>query len=103
MCSTSTAPASLAISAARLASLANHLRLLRGLAEGRHLRAAQRPPAAPGPRGRRPKRRALRVRAGLPDHQDLRQRAPRGPGHGRGKAHHRPQAPPRHGHPRHCC
>ncbi|UQT61292.1 IS5 family transposase [Streptomyces durmitorensis] len=35
--------------------------------------------------GRGPRARALRPHAGLPDHQDLRQRAPRRPGHDAGK------------------
>ncbi|MCX5535196.1 transposase [Streptomyces sp. NBC_00006] len=62
------------------------------MADRRRVRAAHRPAAAPAPRGRGPQHGALRLRAGLPDHQDLRQRAPGGPGHRRRKADHRPQA-----------
>ncbi|MFF4121655.1 transposase [Streptomyces sp. NPDC001714] len=56
---------------------------------GRGVRAAHRPAAARGPRSRGPRRGAVGLRAGLSDHQDVRPRTPRGPGHGRRDADHR--------------
>ncbi|MEU9404243.1 transposase [Streptomyces sp. NPDC048281] len=53
------------------------------MAEGRHLRPAQRPAATPGARGRRAGCRAERLRAVRVEHQDLRQRAGGRPEHRR--------------------
>lgn len=70
------------------------LRLLRAMGPGQRLRPAHRAAPPPGPRGRGTQQRAVVLRAGLPNHQDLRQRAPRRPGHRRRETHHRTQAPP---------
>jgi len=85
----------LALPAARLRPVGHGVRAFRQVAAGRRVRAVHRPAAAPGPRSRGPTRGAVVLRAGLPDHQDLRRRAPRGPGHGRRGTDHRAQASPR--------